>query len=100
MLSWEMSEPIRFEIRLKPGASGSSVGGTWGDNRALNVSVTERAIDDKANAAALELLATVLKTRKHQLSIVTGHRYRTKVVELVDPPAGTLARLEAWRANA
>ncbi|MBT8198925.1 MAG: DUF167 domain-containing protein [Acidimicrobiia bacterium] len=94
-----MAEPIRFEIRLKPGSSGTSVGGTWGRQRALNVAVTQQPVDDRANAAALELLATILKVRKHQLTIISGHRHRTKVIELAEPPPDTQERLEAWRTR-
>lgn len=94
-----MPAPFRFEIRVKPGSSGTSVGGTWGDDGPLNVAVTEQAIDGKANAAALELLATMLKVRKRQLSIISGHRHRTKLIELQDPAPSTLDLLDRLRFN-
>lgn len=87
----------RFTIRVKPGAKSHGVGGTWGDERALNVSVQEKAIDGKANRAALELLATVLGVNKRQLQIVSGATHRTKLVEVVDPPDDLGDRLEHWR---
>ena len=92
-----MGDSVRFEVRVKPGAKGSSVGGTWGEGRALNVSVHERAVDSRANTAVVELLATVLKVKKHQLSIVSGHVHRTKLIEVVNPPEGIAERLEWWR---
>ena len=90
---------MRFEIRVKPGAKGHGVGGTWGDDGPLNVMVQEKAVDGEANDAALRLLATVLKVRPRQLSIVAGHTHRTKLVELTDPPAETGDRLRHWRAK-
>jgi len=90
-------EPLRFEIRVKPGAKGDGVGGTHGEGGPLNVTVQQRAVDGAANKAALELLATVLKVRPRQLDIVSGHTHRTKLIELTDPPDGVAARLDHWR---
>jgi uncharacterized protein YggU (UPF0235/DUF167 family) len=89
----------RFSIRVKPGARSDGVGGTWGEAGTLEVSVRAKAIDGRANAAVLELLATVLKLRKRQLRIVVGATHRTKVVEVTDPPADLEQRLERWRAR-
>ncbi len=73
------------------------MGGTWGDSGALNVAVSEPAQDGKANAAAIELLATVLGVRKRELTIVAGETHRTKLVEVSDPPADLDARLDHCR---
>ena len=89
----------RFAIRVKPGAKGHGVGGTWGDQQALNVWVQEPAIDGRATAAALALLATVLRVRPRQLRVVTGETHRTKLVEVSDPPADLAERLAHWRAR-
>lgn len=88
---------MRFEIRVKPNAKGSWVGGTWGDTDALNVHVAEKAIDGRANDAAREVLSGALRIRKRQISIVSGHKHRTKVIEIADPPDGTAERLQHWR---
>lgn len=90
-------DPLRFEIRVKPGAKSDSVGGTHGDGGPLNVTVQQRAVDGAANNAALELLATVLKVRPRQLEIVAGRTHRTKLIELTDPPDGVAGRLDRWR---
>lgn len=94
-----MTDTMRFEVRAKPGASGTSVGGTWGESGALKVSVPEKAVDRKANDAVLDILATVLKVRKRQLNIVHGVTHRTKVIEVTDPPPGTAELLDSWRAR-
>lgn len=94
-----MTDDVRFSVRAKPGSKGTSVGGTWGDDGALVVAVTERAVDDRANAAILELLATVLGTKKGKLRIVTGYRHRTKLIEWADPPPDAAERLDRWRRN-
>lgn len=92
------TKSLRFEIRVKPGSKGlGAVGGTWGDDGPLNVAVQEKAFDGKANRAAIRLLATVLKVRPRQLSIVSGHNHRTKLVELTDPAPDTPERLAYWR---
>ena len=93
------STPLRFEIRVKPGDKSTSVGGTHGDGGPLNVMVKENAKDGEANEAALELLATVLKVRKRQLRILSGHTHRTKLVEVSEPTVTTLQRLDHWRAR-
>jgi len=94
-----VTDTLRFEVRAKPGARSTSVGGTWGDTGALNVAVPEKAVDRKANDAVLDLLATVLKVRKRQLSIVHGVTHRTKVIEVTDPPPGTAELLDSWRTR-
>ena len=98
MTSQEIDQDsLRFEIRVKPGAKGHGVGGTHGVKGPLNVTVQEKAIDGKANDAALRLLATVLRVRPRQLRIVSGHTHRTKLVELTDPNPDTGERLDHWR---
>lgn len=67
-------------IRVKPGASRTRVGGTYGD--ALVVAVQARATDGKATEAALEALAAALNVRRRDVRLVTGATSRTKIVEL------------------
>jgi hypothetical protein len=69
-------------IRVKPGASRTRVGGSYGD--ALVVAVQARAVDGKATEAALQALAAALKVRRRDIRLVTGVASRTKVVELPD----------------
>lgn len=92
-----VDDSFRFEIRVKPGAKGHGVGGTHGPDGPLNVMVQAKAVDGAANRAALDLLATVLRVRPRQLRIVSGETHRTKLVEVLDPPADVGRRLEHWR---
>jgi hypothetical protein len=69
-------------IRVKPGASRTRVGGSYGDT--LVVAVQARAVDGKATEAALQALAAALKVRRRDIRLVTGVASRTKVVELPD----------------
>ena len=91
------AEPLRFEVRVKPGARRVHLGGTWGDHDALVIAVTERAADGAANLAVLDLLSKALKVRKHKLRIVQGMRHRSKLIEIADPPRHAAMRLERWR---
>ena len=77
-----MSDALRFAIRVKPGASRTRVGGTYGG--ALVVSVTARAVDGKATEAALAAVAEALGVRRRALSLVSGATSRDKIVA-VDP---------------
>lgn len=90
---------VTFRVRVRPGAKGDHVGGTWGEGTdgPLNVWVSKPAVDGAANTATIEVLAAALKVRKRQLSITAGHRSRTKTLCLEDPPDDIGARLGAWR---
>jgi uncharacterized protein len=92
-----MAAPTRFTIRVKPGSRNDAIGGTWGEDGALNVSVRQKAIDGKANAATLALLARVLGVHKRQLRVVGGVTHRTKVIEIEDPPDDLDRRLAHLR---
>jgi uncharacterized protein YggU (UPF0235/DUF167 family) len=71
---------IRVTIRVKPGASRTSVGGDH--DGALVVAVGRRAVDGKATEAALQALAEALGVRRRDVTLVTGATHRTKVVEI------------------
>jgi uncharacterized protein YggU (UPF0235/DUF167 family) len=66
-------------IRVKPGASRTRVGGSYGG--ALVVTVQARAVDGKATEAALQALADAVRVRRRDVRLVTGASSRTKVVE-------------------
>lgn len=72
----------RIEIRVRPGASRTRVGGTHGER--LVVAVSARAVDGAATEAALVALADALGVRRRHVRLVSGVRSRDKVVELVD----------------
>jgi hypothetical protein len=86
--------PRRIAVRVRPGASRTAVGGTYGES--LVVAVNARAVEGKATEAALKALADALGVRRRQVTLVTGAASRDKVVEVAEPPAdldATLARL-------
>ena len=85
---------MRFQIRVRPGASRTRVGGRRGD--ALTVAVTARAVEGQANEAVRSALAVAFGVRMRQVTIVAGERGRDKVVEIEPAPpdaAQTLAEL-------
>jgi uncharacterized protein YggU (UPF0235/DUF167 family) len=92
---------VTFQVRVRPGAKGDHVGGTWGESAdgPLNVWVSKPAVDGAANKATIQILAAALKVRKRQLSITAGHKRRTKTLCLEEPPADLDARLNAWRSR-
>lgn len=93
---------VTFQVRVRPGAKGAHVGGTWGEGveGPLNVWVTKPAVDGAANEATIQILASALRVRKRQLSITAGSKSRTKTLCLQDPPTDIDARLDAWHTNA
>jgi hypothetical protein len=91
------SEQLRFEVRVRPGASRTRVGGRHGE--ALVVAVTARAVDGKATEAALQAVAEALGVRRRDVRLVTGATSRTKVVEISQAGAAAVAALEALLAG-
>lgn len=92
---------VTFQVRVRPGAQGDHVGGTWGEDAdgPLNVWVSKPAVDGAANDATINILAGALKVRKRQLTITAGQKCRTKTLRLEDPPADIDGRLHAWRSQ-
>jgi uncharacterized protein len=86
---------LRVQIRVRPGAARTEVGGTHGD--ALVVRVRDRAVDGRATRAALEAVASALGVRKAGVRLVSGTTSRDKLVEVVDPPEGCAERLAQLR---
>lgn len=96
------STPFRAAIRVRPGASRVSVGGhlgAFGPDASdplppLVVTVTARAVDGAATAAAEAALAAALGVRPRQVRVVRGHTSREKLVEITDAGPGLAKR---WR---
>lgn len=85
-------------VRVRPGASRTRVGGRWGDTEVLGVCVGARAVDGAATVAVRTAVAEAFGVRPRDVTLVTGERARTKVLEVaVDDATGcaTLARLLA-----
>jgi uncharacterized protein (TIGR00251 family) len=87
------SEGLRFEVRVRPGASRTRVGGRYGD--ALVVAVTARAVDGKATEATLRAVADAFGVARRDVRLVSGATNRTKVVEIMGADEGAAAALVA-----
>src|SRR5437879_3155044 len=99
-MSWQwMTEtdpagvPLRYAVRVKPGARRTAVGGSWHGptGTALVVSVTAPAVEGKANEAVRRALAAAFGVRRQDVVLVAGDRGRDKIVE-IDPAPGDAAR--------
>jgi uncharacterized protein YggU (UPF0235/DUF167 family) len=81
--------PVRVTVRVRPGASRTRVGGRWGDGEVLGVSVGARAVDGAATDAVCAAVAKAFGVRARQVTLVSGQRSRTKVLEVdVDSDRG------------
>lgn len=89
--------PLRFEVRVKPRARTGRVGGTWGDG-VLVVAVSAPAVAGRANRAVVEAISAALGMRSRHVAVVAGHRHRTKLIEVIDPPPGASGRLDELRS--
>lgn len=85
----------RVAVRVKPGASRTSVGGAYGTS--LVVAVGARAVDGAATEATLRALADAFGVRHRQVHLVSGATSRDKVVEIDLPPADVALRLADLR---
>jgi hypothetical protein len=72
---------MKLQIRVRPGASATVVGGEH--DGALVIRVAERAVDGKATDAALHALAKALSVRPADVRLVHGATSRTKLVEII-----------------
>lgn len=89
---------MRVAVRVRPGASRTRVGGTYGDR--LVVAVTARAVDGAATQAVLAALADALRIRPRHVRLVSGSTSRDKLVEVDDDAAADLdARLAGLRGS-
>lgn len=80
---------MRVAVRVRPGASRTRVGGTYGDR--LVVAVTARAVDGAATQAVLVAVADALRVRPRHVRLVSGATSRDKLVEVDDDAAADLA---------
>ena len=58
------------------------MGGRWGDSDVLGVAVGARAVDGAATAAVCAAVAQALGVRARDVTLVSGVRSRTKVLEV------------------
>ncbi len=95
-----MAEPRRVAVRVRPGASRTRVGGSYGSDVdvRLVVAVTARAVEGAATAAVLAAVAEALGVRPRQVTLVHGSTSRDKLVEISDPPTDVDDRIAALLA--
>jgi uncharacterized protein (TIGR00251 family) len=74
--------PTRLRLRVSPGAARSRVVGRHGEGWKVRVSAP--AEDGRANAAVVQLLAQTLGVPSAQVTLVSGHATRDKIVELAE----------------
>jgi uncharacterized protein (TIGR00251 family) len=76
-----MARPsIRLKLRVVPGAGRSEVVGRYGS--AWKVRIGAAPERGRANAALVRVLAQRLRISRSEITIVSGHTGRDKVVEL------------------
>lgn len=88
--------PVR--VRVRPGASRTSVGGRYGAE-ALVVAVGARAVEGRANRAVVEAVAAAFGVRRSAVSVLAGQRSRDKVLFVAGEPDTLRARLALLRGS-
>ena len=73
---------IRVAIRVRPGAGRHRVGGGVGDPIRLVVAVCSQAVDGKATEAALVAVAEAVGVKRRDVSLISGHTSRDKLIEI------------------
>ena len=73
-------QTLLLTIRVQPRASKDQIAGVH--DGALKIRLRAPALEDRANEALCEFLAQLLKTPKSAVRILSGHRSRTKRVEI------------------
>lgn len=89
----------RFDVRVKPGAARTGVGGAYGDPPALVVRVSAPAVDGRANAAVLAALAASLRVPPSSLRVARGDRSRSKVIAYSGTDTDVLVRVSDLRGS-
>jgi uncharacterized protein len=72
---------VTFPVRVQPRASRDEITGVI--DGAIKIRLCAPAVENRANEALIEFLASVLKTSKSAVRIRSGEQSRTKRVEIV-----------------
>jgi len=80
LLITEHDDGITFLVRLQPRASRDEISGIV--EGALKIRLTAPAVENRANEALREFLATLLKRPKSAVRILSGEHSRTKRVAI------------------
>ncbi len=76
---------MKISIKVKPGSKKGPLVESRDDGE-LTVYVREPAVDGKANKAVVEIIAKHFDVPKKYVTIITGHSFREKVLNIVDEP--------------
>jgi hypothetical protein len=90
---------VRVAVRLTPRAARDGLDGVGSDPEGrpvLRLRVAAPPVEGAANAALVGYVAASLGLRKSDVSVVSGERGRSKLLELSGDPAALLARLAEW----
>ena len=71
---------MKISVKVKPNSKESSV--EVAPNNEYILRVKEKALDGRANAAAVKLLSEYLGIPKSRISIIKGHAARNKVIKI------------------
>lgn len=72
---------VTFAVRVQPRASRDEITGVI--DGAIKIRLCAPAVENRANEALVEFLASILKTSKSAVRIRSGEQSRTKRVEIV-----------------
>ncbi|MDI9611623.1 MAG: DUF167 domain-containing protein [Acidobacteriota bacterium] len=90
----ETAQGIEVRVHVQPRARRMEIAGTH--DRALKLKVAAPPVDDAANRAVVEFLASVLGIAKSSITIAAGAKSRNKTLAIRGlSPAQFLARLGA-----
>lgn len=72
---------VTFSVRVQPRASRDEIAGVI--DGAVKIRLCAPAVENRANEALVEFLASVLKTAKSAVRIRSGEQSRNKRVEII-----------------
>lgn len=87
----EKAGAVSFMVRVQPRASRDEIVGEYQDG--LKIRLTAPPLDDRANEALRNLLASRLNVPLAAVRIASGERSRTKRVEIQGVPAAKIRGL-------
>ena len=93
-----MAGGLRLAVKLVPGAARQRLEGLVpvpGGGSALKVAVGAPAVDGRANASLIRLLAEMLGVAKGTITVVAGATQRYKLLHIAGDPGSLAPRLAA-----
>ncbi len=76
----ESGEGVTFAVRVHPRAKRNAITGEMGE--ALKIALTAPPVEGRANDAAVEFLAEVLRVPRASVTIAAGQSSRNKVIRV------------------